>query len=261
MKKTILITGSTDGIGELTARKLVKSGYNVIIHGRNAQKVQKLKEELGVSGFVADLSSITSGVEFAKQVSKEVGKIDVLINNAGVFKVDNPVVGGFDVRIVVNTITPYLLTNELKKAGAFNENARVINLSSAAQATVDLSAVSGQKPFANDSEAYAQSKLALTMWTNYLAPSYKKDNIMMCSVNPKSFLGSKMVKSAYGMSGVDLNIGADILIKASLSDEFANVHGQYFDNDYEMFAQPHPDALDEKRCEQLVFAIDKVIEG
>ena len=77
------------------------------------------------------------------------------------------------------------------------------------------------------------------------------------AVNPRSMLGSKMVKEAYGVAGGDLRIGADILCRAALSDEFAAASGQYFDNDIGKFASPHPDALNPQKCEAIV----RVIEG
>ncbi len=68
-----------------------------------------------------------------------------------------------------------------------------------------------------------------------------------------------MVKEAYGRQGFDLNIGADILYRAALSDEFANANGKYYDNDYESFANPHRFALIEKNRTELVSALDKFI--
>ena len=70
-------------------------------------------------------------------------------------------------------------------------------------------------------------------------------------------LDSKMVKEAYGVAGGDLRIGADILCRVALTDEFAAASGQYFDNDIGQFASPLPDALNSQKCEAIV----RVIEG
>lgn len=85
-----------------------------------------------------------------------------------------------------------------------NNEARIVNLSSAAQAPVSLDTIRGQQVL-SDNEAYAQSKLALTIWSQELGKSTQ--NPMIVSVNPASFLASKMVKSAYGIAGNDLSIG------------------------------------------------------
>jgi hypothetical protein len=97
------------------------------------------------------------------------------------------------------------------------------------------------------------------MWSRSLALSLKDEGPAVIAVNPKSFLGSKMVKKAYGIDGADLNIGADILTRAALSDEFANASGLYFDNDIGQFSSPHPDALNEQKSDEMVRVIESVI--
>jgi hypothetical protein len=74
-------------------------------------------------------------------------------------------------------------------------------------------------------------------------------------------LGTKMVKQAYGVAGGGIRIGADILCRAALSDEFAAAGGRYFDNDSSRFAAPHPDALDPEKTRYLIRAIETVVSG
>ena len=136
---------------------------------------------------------------------------------------------------------------------------RVVNLSSAAQAPVDLEALAGRVGLA-DMDAYAQSKLAITAWSRVLAQALK-DGPAIIAVNPGSLLGSKMVKEGFGVAGGDLGIGAEILARAALADEFAAASGQYFDNDKGRFAAPHPDALDPRKCEEIVRVIEAVLAG
>lgn len=266
-KKTILITGATDGIGFETAKLLVANGHNVLIHGRNKNKLQEVVKQLTllsndstIKSYLADLSNIKEVKELASNILKENQKIDVIINNAGVFKTANTqTVDNLDIRFAVNTIAPYLLTKQLESI--LDNTSRVVNLSSAAQAPVKLSALKGEVKNLSDSEAYAQSKLALTMYSTLLGTLQKDKAAMIVSVNPKSFLGSKMVKEAYGMQGSPLSIGADILYKAALSDEFENAHGKYYDNDRESFSYPHADALDSNKCQKLVVEIEKIINN
>ncbi|MEM6266571.1 MAG: oxidoreductase, partial [Pseudomonadota bacterium] len=78
----------------------------------------------------------------------------------------------------------------------------------------------------------------------------------MIAVNPASFLGSKMVKEAYGRAGHDLGIGADILTRAALSDEFSGASGRYYDNDRQAFFSPHPDAMSHAKNAALIQAIE-----
>ncbi|MCR9244684.1 MAG: SDR family NAD(P)-dependent oxidoreductase [bacterium] len=269
MQKTILITGSTDGIGREAAREFARQGQRVLLHGRNPAKLVTAVTDITattraagidafeVEGFEADLSNLAEVETLAQSVRERHGQLDVLINNAGVFVTSNPATSyGLDVRFVVNTIAPYLLTRELLPL--LGNTGRVINLSSAAQSPVDIAALKGQTSV-SDGAAYAQSKLALTMWSRSMARSTTGNGPMVVAVNPGSMLGTKMVEQAYGVAGADIRIGVDILCRAALSDEFATASGRYFDNDSGSFADPHPSALDERTCEQVVAAIEDVL--
>jgi hypothetical protein len=72
-------------------------------------------------------------------------------------------------------------------------------------------------------------------------------------------LGTKMVKQAFGVDGGDLRIGAEILCRAALSDEFAAASGRYFDNDSGRFTSPHPDALNPQKSEEIVRDVEAVL--
>ncbi len=265
-QKTILITGATDGIGLETAKMLVSLGQNVLLHGRSPAKLEKVESALSaaaeggqIQSYVADLSRMADVVALAKAVSEQHNKLDVLINNAGVYSTPNPITPeGLDVRFAVNTVAPYLLTKRLLPL--LGASARVVNLSSAAQAPVSPDALAGRGRLP-DGAAYAQSKLAITMWSTHMAHTLKDDGPAFIAVNPRSMLGSKMVKQAYGVAGGDLRIGADILCRAALADEFAAASGQYFDNDIGQFASPHPDALNSQKCEAIVRDIETVLTG
>jgi NAD(P)-dependent dehydrogenase (short-subunit alcohol dehydrogenase family) len=263
-KKRILITGATDGIGLQTARALVESGHHVLIHGRSADKLQDLATQLAalpgdgqVQSYQADFSRLDDVARMAKEVAAEHTALDVLINNAGVLKTPSPVTAdGFDVRFVVNTFAPWLLTQALLPL--FNAAGRIINLSSAAQASVDLEALAGNKTL-SDMEAYAQSKLALTMYSAQLAAALGDAGPVVVAINPGSLLATKMVRDGFGVDGKDVGIGADILIRAALSDEFASASGAYFDNDIGQFGQPHRDALDAAVSQRVNSSIETLL--
>lgn len=264
MTKTILLTGATDGIGLETAKLLVGAGHTLLIHGRSDTKLADTEKTLSrirgagvIETYRADLSNVTEVETLASAITKDHSTVDVIINNAGVFSTPNPVTDdGYDVRFIVNTVSPYLLTKHLLPL--LPSDGRVINLSSAAQSPVSLDALAGKRRL-SDNQAYAQSKLGLTMWSFHLAQSLGNRGPTIVAVNPGSLLASKMVKDAYGVAGSDLGIGADILVRAALSDEFANASGRYFDNDQGEFSQPHPDALNTSKNKKLVAAIENVV--
>jgi hypothetical protein len=68
-----------------------------------------------------------------------------------------------------------------------------------------------------------------------------------------------MVKQAFGAAGGDLRIGAEILCRAALADEFAAASGRYFDNDSGQFASPHPDARNPQKSEEIVRVMEAVL--
>lgn len=255
--KTILITGSTDGIGLETARKLTSMGHTVLVHGRNPSKVDAVASELGAESYVADLSNLDEVEALAKAVAEKHETLDVLINNAGVFNAPESILAnGLDVRFVVNTIAPYLLTQRLLPL--LGTSGRVVNLSSAAQSPVDLDALAG-KTRLGDMPAYAQSKLAITMWSFELAQKLGDKGPIIVAVNPGSLLGTKMVREGFGTSGHDIGIGVDILCRAALSDEFADASGKYYDNDSKRFADPQPDALNPAVRQEVVRVIEQIL--
>ncbi|MCQ1060134.1 SDR family NAD(P)-dependent oxidoreductase [Photobacterium sp. ZSDE20] len=270
MQKIILITGATDGIGLETAKALTQQGHHVLIHGRNPAKVHKVVTALSrlsknaiIESYIADLSTLSDVDKLATQIKSNHKRLDILINNAGVYKVSEVTTpDNLDVRFVVNTIAPYLLTQKLLPL--FDATGRIVNLSSAAQSSVDLDSLTSPNAGELDGPVYAQSKLALTMWSielaNTLSNSRLENDPAVIPVNPASFLGSKLVKDAYGVDGNDLAIGADILCRAALSEEFANASGKYFDNDSGLFKDPHADALDPTKNRQLVAVLDQLLE-
>ncbi|MBU2936567.1 MULTISPECIES: SDR family NAD(P)-dependent oxidoreductase [Pacificibacter] len=256
MTKTILITGSTDGIGLLTAQTLAAEGHTVLLHGRNAAKLEAAAHTIKGSPeqYMADLSHMADVHGLVDAIRAKHSQIDVVINNAGILKAPNTVTkGGYDLRFMVNTIAPYVLTRDLLPIIA--KDGRVVNLSSAAQAPVDLNAFHGGKAL-DDMDAYAQSKLALTIWSREMAKTLPEGPVII-AVNPGSLLASKMVKEGFGIAGNDLSIGASILCEAALGASFSKASGKYFDNDSQQFAQPHVAALDATHSAEVMRGLDE----
>ncbi len=105
MTKTILITGSTDGIGLLTAQKLAAQGHTVLLHGRSDAKLKSAAASVGGTNesYIADMSRMADVDALATEVLKNHRHLDVLINNAGVFKTPQTRTGdGMNISFVVN---------------------------------------------------------------------------------------------------------------------------------------------------------------
>lgn len=268
MTKTILITGSTDGIGKLAAIRLAKDGHEVYLHGRSAEKLESVIREVKeasnnekIDGFVADFSNLNEVRNMTEIVKNRLPKMDVLINNAGIFK--SPVdktKDGLDIRFAVNYFAPYVITKSIFSLLKKGTDARIINLSSAAQSSIEIGALNGQITI-NESELYAQSKLALTIWSFYMAR--EQNEVSVIAVNPGSLLNTNMVKEAYGNHWSPASKGSDILYELALSKEYENITGKYFDNDKGnpkgAFGEAHPDVYSRTRMEWLLTETDKIL--
>ena len=261
--KLIFLTGATDGIGFETAKLLAAQGHELLISGRSESKLAATKRQLHtnfpeskVVSYCADLSNFSDVQTLVQAISEEHKVIDVIINNAGVLKSKEPLTrDGLDIRFVVNTYSPLIIAASLLPFLA--DDGRIINLSSAAQEPVSLDAMTGRLVLMESFQAYAQSKLAMTMWSRLFA-NLLKSNQVVVSVNPGSLLASKMVKEGFGIDGNDLAVGANILARAALSGEFASASGKYYDNDAQQFSSPHPDALDETKCLLVMKAMREI---
>ncbi len=266
MKKTILITGSTDGIGKLAALKMAKKGHEIYLHGRNADKLQKVITELkqksgneNIDGFVADFSDLSQVQKMAEEINTKISHIDVLVNNAGVFKSSQPITKeGYDIRIVVNYYAPFVFTNAILDTIKKSLEPRIINLSSAAQSTISLDLLDGNITV-SDQEAYAQSKLAILMWSFYL--SRQESVVAVVALNPGSLLNTNMVKAAYGRFWSSADKGADIIYDLALIKNHAEIDGKYFDNDKGEFGPAYSDAYNVDLVNKLIEKTKQVLKG
>lgn len=264
MSKTILITGSTDGIGKLAASKLARAGHKVLVHGRNPDKLSKvieeIKTEIGnqtIIGYRADFSKLEDVKAMAAKINEEQLTIDVLINNAGIFKTAHTLSeNGMDVRMVVNYLAPVLLTNALLPILKKGDSPRLINLSSAAQASVPASSFDANTRLSDDG-AYAMSKLAILLWSFYMAKS--TPDVVTIALNPGSLLNTNMVKEAYGKFWSSADKGADIIIDLATNAKYTHCSGKYFDNDKGGFGRAHPDAYDSEIINKLMSLTQKIL--
>ncbi|WP_313990143.1 SDR family NAD(P)-dependent oxidoreductase [Gemella morbillorum] len=254
MTKTILITGSTDGIGKHLAKKLASEGHEVIIHGRNPKKIEKAYEEVNayskqglVHAYKADLQIMDDIYTLVSKLKNDFSKIDVVINNAGVYASSTRTATKENVELtfMLSVLVPYILSIELKELLEKSSNGRIINTSSfmhhfASVGNLDFGFERKYTP----GLAYNNSKL-YTIWiTRYLAKLLRNNdsNIVVNSYHPgliSTNLGNdtsdaKVQKSLFGkiMKKLSKNLdeGIETGYYLALSEQVAHINGKYFDN-------------------------------
>jgi NAD(P)-dependent dehydrogenase (short-subunit alcohol dehydrogenase family) len=191
-----LVTGASDGIGYETARALVSAGATVVLHARDHERGEAAMERLVKTGaeplrlhlVVADFTELTQVAELTSTLVSTLPSLDVLVNNAAMAGPERRTLteDGHEVTFQVNYLAPYLLTKALAGSVA-KARGRVVNVSSALHRGAninwsDLTRTRSYSPLA----VYAQSKLALTMFTRSLA-EFSPKALTAVSVHPGVF--------------------------------------------------------------------------
>jgi NAD(P)-dependent dehydrogenase (short-subunit alcohol dehydrogenase family) len=191
--KIVLITGADKGIGRETTKAIAKMGATIVmacIDLTEAQPVyEAIKEESGnhhIELMQLDLGSLSSIREFAKQFFQKYQQLNVLINNAGVFRWKREETQeGFEKTIGINYLGHFLLTNLLLPILKQTPEARILNVASNAyfQGKINLHDLHLKKRYAGF-KAYATSKLAIVLFTQELAERLKDTGITVNALHP-----------------------------------------------------------------------------
>lgn len=253
-EQVILVTGSTDGIGKITATKLAGMGATVLVHGRNPEKCEATVKEISentrnttLKSYVGDLVSLSAVRKLAEEIRSEYSSLNVLINNAGVGLTKNQEKervlskDGYELCFAVNYLAPFLLTHLLLPLLQEGAPARIVNVSSAAQQEIDFNDVMLEHHY-DAFRAYAQSKMALTMFTFDLAERLKKSRITANCLHPGSLLDTKLVRKSAFKPRAGAESGAEVEVYIATSPELHDQTGQYFEE--KSVARAHQQAYD-----------------
>jgi len=236
--KTVLVTGSTDGIGKETAKSLAQEGATVLLHGRNkekganvlaAMKKETVNEKLafypGDFAFFADISAM------AKTIIRDQPRLDILINNAGnFFNQYQTNEDGIEMTFAVNHLGPMLLTLLLVDLIKQSQPARIITIASSAHQSIngkDLEDILFKKNSYDRFKAYGISKLCNIYFTQELADMLQGEDIFVNSLHP-GVIDTKLLRKSYKMEGSSLQEGASTSIFLARSDDGAQTTGKYF---------------------------------
>ncbi|HEY8364098.1 MAG: SDR family oxidoreductase [Bacilli bacterium] len=245
MSKVIVITGSNSGIGKETALELAKRGHTIVMVCRNEEKGKKAQEEIikstgneNIHLMLCDLSSFANVKRFCEEFKNKFGYLDVLINNAGVMTYEREVTkDDFELHFQVNYLSPFLLTNLL--LDRIRPGGRIINLSSMAHRAgkIHFDDINLEKDFTM-LKAYAQAKLAVILFTHYLAKQLIDKRITVNCVHPGVIISNlgiyndrkvlRWLLQRLKWMFSSPKKGAKTPIYLADSNEVSNITGEYF---------------------------------
>jgi NAD(P)-dependent dehydrogenase (short-subunit alcohol dehydrogenase family) len=238
--RVVLVTGSTDGIGKQTALELARLGASVVVHGRNPTRTQAAVDDLRaasrsqrISGVFGDLSSLQEVRALADAVKQNHPDLNVLINNAGVYTREHRVsTDGFELTFAVNYLAVFLLTNLLTDLLAANARpqarSRIVNVASMVHqsGTPEFDSLQRVKNF-DGYAAYADSKLALVMYTYALARRLESQSVTVNALHP-GVIDTKLLHAGFTVKGHSPETGAETPVYLASSPEVETVTGRYF---------------------------------
>jgi retinol dehydrogenase 14 len=247
--KTVLVTGGTGGIGKATALGLATLGARVAITGRDQARAQAAAADIrtatgndAVDAYAADLSAQAEVRRLAAEVLATYPRLDVLVNNVGGYWAHRHVTcDGLEHTFALNHLAPFLLTNLLWDRLLASAPARVITVSSGAQAMgrIDFDDLQGERNWSGQ-RAYNQSKLANVMFTYELARRLEGTGVTATVLHPGVVRTAFGAEDPAGWQRLFLPLvrpwlkspaqGAETPIYLASSPEVAGVTGRYFAN-------------------------------
>jgi len=250
--KTVLVTGSTDGVGRYVAGKLAAAGARVLIHGRDENRAKTLVDEIKRAGrgdamfYPADLSSLAGTRRLAEAVIADQQRLDVLISNAGIGSRGSGAgrresADGHELRFAVNYLAGFLLAHLLLPLLKASAPSRIVNVASLGQHPIDFDDVMLTRDYSG-SRAYAQSKLAQIMFTIDLARELQGTGVTVNSLHPATYMNTTMVREGGITPMSTVEQGGDAILHLVTGDDVAEKSGLFFNGMRE--AQANAQAYD-----------------
>jgi NAD(P)-dependent dehydrogenase (short-subunit alcohol dehydrogenase family) len=220
---TVLITGSTDGLGRGLAEALAGRGHDVVVHGRSRERVDAVAGEIGAAGaHVADFARLDD----VRALADAARGVDVLVNNAGVSLADRQLSeDGYELTFQVNHLAGFLLTLLMLPP-------RTVNVASIGQRAPDFDDLMLERGY-EGYRAYTQSKLAQIMFTFELAD--RRPDLVANALHPATLMDTKLVRTTFGAARSTVAEGVEATARVV---ELEDVSGRYFDGLRQARANP-----------------------
>ena len=241
-EKTALITGSTDGVGRVVAKRLADEGWRALVHGRDRGRGEALVADIKAAGgtaefLQADLSSTAEVRRLADVVQKTTRRLDLLINNAGLGSgvsrtTRRTSVDGYELLFAVNYLAGFLQTKLLLPLLKGSTPARIVNVASLGQQAIDFDDVMLTHGYSG-SRAYCQSKLAQILFTIDLAGELAGSGVTVKALHPATYMNTTMVRQSGVTPISSVEEGADAILKLAVARELEGKSGLYFNGQRE----------------------------
>jgi len=265
--KTILITGSTHGIGEAAALALAAQGHQIILHGRKQERCQEVAQLIqqktgnpNIVFFSADLSVLSQVKALAKQIKGCFERLDVLVNNAGNFFLTRQLSpDGFEMTWALNHLSYFVLTLELLDLLKASAPARIVNVSSGSHygQKLDCDPLTGlEKGIHTGLKAYGRTKLANILFTYELARRLEGQGVTANVLHPglvRTHIWDKYGKFVRILLNIHLQRaltseqGAQTTVYLATSPEVGWISGKYFVDCREVPSSPESHDLEAAR--------------
>jgi NAD(P)-dependent dehydrogenase (short-subunit alcohol dehydrogenase family) len=265
--KTVLITGSTDGVGRYVATKLASAGAHVLIHGRDDARAKALASEIGREGhgkatfYQADLSSLGAARKLAEKVIAEQRRLDVFISNAGIGSLTlgsqqrQTSADGHELRFAVNYLSGFLIARQLLPLLKTSAPSRIVNVASLGQSPLDFDDVMLTRGYTG-TRAYSQSKLAQIMFTIDLAQELEGSDVTVNALHPATYMNTTMVREG-GITPIStVEQGGEAILHLAVGDDMAGKTGLFFNGMQQSKANPQAyDVTARQRLRSLSFEL------
>jgi NAD(P)-dependent dehydrogenase (short-subunit alcohol dehydrogenase family) len=233
--KTALITGSTDSVGRVVARRLGDAGARVLVHGRDRDRGRRVVAEITDAGgtaefLAADLASLADVRRLADIVLQREDRLDILISNAGIGTAGTSrqtSANGHELRFAVNYLAGFLLTRLLLPLITRSAPARIVNVASAGQQAIQFDDVMLTRGYSGR-RAYCQSKLAQIMSSIDLAHELEGTGVTVTALHPATYMNTAMVRRAGVTPMSSVEEGAEAILNLATSPSIEGRSGRYF---------------------------------
>jgi NAD(P)-dependent dehydrogenase (short-subunit alcohol dehydrogenase family) len=233
--RTILITGSTDGVGRRVAERLARPGTTILVHGRDRARGEAVLAGIRKAGgdgafHQADFASLAEVRGLADAVARDHDRLDILVNNAGIGSAGaarQESRDGHELRFAVNYLSGFLLTQLLLPLVKAAPAARIVNVSSLGQQAIEFDDVMLTRGYSG-SRAYCQSKLAQILFTIDLAQELEGTGITVNCLHPATYMDTTMVRAGGVIPISTVEEGADAILNLAESPVLAGKTGLFY---------------------------------